>query len=514
MASGLNLIKCCDITATTHNLYNAMRILVKICILSFSLSNVLAQQNFNGPLQRSLTNPRYFSDNRGNVIYLTGSHTWENLQDLVSASDPDFDYNAYLDMMEKNHHNFMRMWAWEQAQMASWSAEVIIVNPLPFARTGPGLATDKKPKFDLTKYNPEYFNRLRDRVLEAGKRGIYVSIMLFQGWSQDRINSKVGNPFPYQPYNVVNNINKVGAPETPEDYDDKASLHSMMIPPTLLALQKAYVKKVIETVNDLDNVLYEIINEGGATVWQYHLINFIKETESKMAKQHPVGMTHRGDKKMTNQILFDSPADWISPNYSPYPWKLSDSTVTTSFKEDPPQADGTKVVINDTDHLWGHGGNHKWVWKSFLRGLNPIFMDPWEPLPGRKNDDKAQGWLYHIDGVTKDDRDYPDWDLIRRNMGYTRDYAKKINLAKMFPHSELTSTTYCLADRGEEYLFYFPEGGKGNINLREATGEFDVEWFIPLLNRTVAGPKKLAGGSILSVEAPTSLDAVLYLKKN
>ena len=84
----------------------------------------------------------------------------------------------------------------------------------------------------------------------------------FQGWSQARIDSKVGNPFPYQPYNIVNNVNKVGAPETPEDYDDRVSLHSLKIPKKLLVFQRAYVKKVIETLNDLDNVLYEIINEG------------------------------------------------------------------------------------------------------------------------------------------------------------------------------------------------------------------------------------------------------------
>ena len=100
---------------------------------------------------------------------------------MTSQSEPPFDYNAYLDMMEKNHHNFMRMWAWEQARMAPWSSEVITVDPLPFARPGPGMAADNKPKFDLSKYNPEYFNRLRQRVLEAGERGIYVSVMLFQG---------------------------------------------------------------------------------------------------------------------------------------------------------------------------------------------------------------------------------------------------------------------------------------------------------------------------------------------
>src|SRR5688572_3392052 len=399
--------------------YSCMKIIITILVLHLTILTVIGQHFFDGPLRKNSANPRYFTDNSGEAIYLTGSHTWENFQDVVTASEPTFDYSTYLNMMATHNHNFMRMWVWEQPQMAPWSSENIYFNPLPFLRTGPGVANDNKPKFDLTKFNPSYFNRLRQRIIEAGQRGIYVSVMLFQGWSQDRIDAKVGNPFTYLPYNIKNNVNKIDAPETTEDYDDKPSLHSTMISRALLQVQKSYVKKVIETVNDLDNVLFEIINEGGATEWQYAMIRFIKETEGRMPKQHPVGMTHRGDKIMTNQILFDGPADWISPNYAPISWMLGDSTVSTSFKENPPPSIGNKVIITDTDHLWGHGGNHQWVWKSFLRGLNPIFMDPWDPLPGKKNDSNAEGWLYHSDGISKDDRNYPDWDIVRQNMGYT-----------------------------------------------------------------------------------------------
>ena len=32
-------------------------------------------------------------------------------------------------------------------------------------------------------FNQEYFDRLRSRVIAAGECGIYVSVMLFQGWS-------------------------------------------------------------------------------------------------------------------------------------------------------------------------------------------------------------------------------------------------------------------------------------------------------------------------------------------
>jgi hypothetical protein len=46
-----------------------------------------------GPLRVSSVNPRYFSDPAGRVIYLTGSHTWANLQDQGPQDPPAaFDY--------------------------------------------------------------------------------------------------------------------------------------------------------------------------------------------------------------------------------------------------------------------------------------------------------------------------------------------------------------------------------------------------------------------------------------
>ena len=466
-----------------------------------------------GPLKIDARNSRYFTDNRNRIVYLTGSHTWENLQDILLPGDKPFGFEEYLDMMKKNGHNFMRLWMFEQPRMASWTPDTISISPLPFARPGPGLANDGKPKFDLTKYNPDYFNRLRKRVIDARKNNIYVSIMLFQGWCLDITGFGTGNPFPFLPYHPANNINGISVPETKKDYDDTPSLHSMKVSPEILKVQEAYVKKVIETVNDLDNVLYEIINEGGGTSWQYHMIRFIKNTESSMPKQHPVGMTHRADKAQRNQDLFDSPADWISPNPEPYPWKLGDSVITSSFKTDPPQADGKKVVLTDTDHLWGHGGNYKWVWKSFLRGLNPIFMDPWDPLAGKEDESKTTGWIYDEGGITKDDRNYPEYSLIRQNMGYTRLFAERIDLRNMIPHAELSSTQYCLANPGNEYLIYFPESGVARIDLRNVMGEYSVEWYVPLMNKTVFGPRTIKGGNYVKMQPPVSIDAVLYLKK-
>jgi hypothetical protein len=55
------------------------------------------------------------------------------------------------------------------------------------------------------------------------------------------------------------------------------------------------MRKVVDSVNDLDNILYEIVNESGtySTHWQYDFINSIKSYQSAKPKQHPVGMTYQ-----------------------------------------------------------------------------------------------------------------------------------------------------------------------------------------------------------------------------
>ena len=112
----------------------------------------------SGPLRVSASNPRYFADRNGKVVYLVGSHTWTNLQDGGGAyPPPSFDYEAYLDFLHANNHNFFRLWMWEQPRWAlETSDDNYWVDPLPYLRTGPGTATDGQPKFDLTKFNQAY----------------------------------------------------------------------------------------------------------------------------------------------------------------------------------------------------------------------------------------------------------------------------------------------------------------------------------------------------------------------
>src|SRR5262245_15852143 len=164
-----------------------------------------------GPLRVNPDNPRYFTDGtrvngKFRAIYLTGSHSWCNFTDCGSTSPtPVFDYKTYLDFLEANHHNLIRLWRAENARGGEKTANFWFA-PMPYQRSAECCAYDGGNKFDLSQLNQAYFDRLRQRVIEAGDRGIYVSIMLFDGWS---IESQIPNhePWPGHPYNENNNVN-------------------------------------------------------------------------------------------------------------------------------------------------------------------------------------------------------------------------------------------------------------------------------------------------------------------
>jgi hypothetical protein len=316
----------------------------------------------SGPLKIHPQNPRYFADGTGHPICLTGAHTWANLQDIGVVPIPKFDWSKYLDMMESNRLNFMRLWQWLQAEGAPWTEDKILFDPLPYLRTGPGTAVDSKPKFDLTKFNQAYFDRMRARTAEARDRGIYVAVQLFQGFSVKK--DEPCDPWPSHPYNGKNNINGFdGEKGKTSDLDlNRAAVRAM---------QETYIRKVIDTVNDLDNVLYEVINEGGNKDWDWWVIDTVHAYEAKKSKQHPVGLTGCSSEKLAEMLA--SSAEWVSPGVC---------DAGPIYKSDPPAWNENKVSLLDTDHLWGHGGTPWWVWKSICRGHNPVLMDSWEPIPG------------------------------------------------------------------------------------------------------------------------------------
>lgn len=456
-------------------------------------------ERFNGVLRINPANPRYFTDDSGKAVYLTGSHTWAVMLDiwLENEEHHSMDYDGFLQMMEDNNHNFLRFWQYGQNTKTRLCNNIFsLFDPMPYERTGPGLAKDGRPKFDLTKFNQVYFNRLRERMVKASEKGVYVSIMMFEAWAIKWANEDT-DPWPYYTYHQGNNINQITDNPVLENGRawDVFSLHC----PQILEHQKAFIRKVIDMVNDLDNVMYEVCNEiphrKEAMEWQEYLCAYIKEYEKSKPKQHMVGITAEGGEQ-DNEELFKTNADWISPS----------NGQLFEYRYNPPAADGTKVILNDTDHLWGHGSEVGWIWKSFTRGMNVLFMDPWEPIPGDMQ-------LWQDGDITMNQRYYYAWDPMRRNLGYTRNVSLSYDMNRCVPHNELCTSTYCLAHPGYQYVCFFPAGGTEGLDLKGTEGIFQVEWLNTATGVVFKG-QPVEGGLRATLCAPFEGPSLLLMFKD
>jgi hypothetical protein len=492
-----------------------------------------------GPLIVSALNSRYFTVASGDTaeqraIYLTGSHIWNNFHDGMGpgAACPEapeeFDYDAYLAFLKQHSHNFIRLWRWEQFKsQAAGGTYHLCMTPQPWARTGPGMATDGKPMFDLSQFNPAYFQRLRERVIAAGNAGIYVAVMLFDGFALHL--SPAPDNIQGHPFYRANNINGI-------NINSIVDYQVLPLDGRVQELQEVYIRKVVDTMHDLPNVLYEVANEssgggsvdtsfaealglgerpdwGDSTEWQYWVITTLKQYEQQMGyAKHPVGMTMQfpvADQRTVNEVLFTSPADWISPGYDDEIFAAgghpnAPGGPASRWFENPPASDGRKVIISDTDHYAAGKDDALWAWKSFLRGHHPILMD-FGLIDGVHPPDPTVGFA-----------PYAAFEPVRYAMGDTLRLAERMQLLALEPRGELSSTGYVLANPGQEYLVLQPEQTAEPFTVTLVPGTYTVEWYSVTRRETVAADRlTVEEGGTISLRAPfeAAAPAIVYLRK-
>jgi hypothetical protein len=459
-----------------------------------------ASAPIEAPLKALSTNPHYFTDGSGKAIYLTGSQTWNTLQDWgTNGSVQPLDFAAFVKMLVSHHHNFTLLWTIELPRVhalpsTASSPPDFTVAPFPWQRTGPGKASDGQLKFDLTKFNPEFFKRLRGRVRQLHAAGIYAGVYLFTG----EFVNKFRSPTDGYPFTGSNNVNGI------DDGGGTASV-TMTAPNAITGLQDAYVRKVIDTLNDLPNVLWIVSEEapGNSIWWNNHLIALVHSYEAGKPYQHPVGYAVRRDN--SDASITKSDADWIAP--------CARISPVNSCGSGHPRC---KVNINDSDHsYWGIWNdsprvNRNFFWINFTQGSQTLFMDPYLIYYPRERRNLPRPPIVNGVGSGPDAR----WENVRSTMGYIRGYAERMNLAAMAPQGKLSSTGHVLASTGmtdPELLVYAPSGGKFTVNLLTYRGLFAFEWMDPATGAKSLG-RGVSGAATRTFTPPFKGDAVLYLK--
>ena len=224
-----------------------MKSIISKSISSVVFAVILLSCNAGRPISKHPDNPHYFIWKGKPLVLITTDQHYGAVINL------DFDYISFLDRLQEYGMNLTRIYPGGYVEMKDMYTKG---NPLgaapdrfilPRKRSevegaNPNLG---KYKYDLDKWDNEYFIRLKDFVFQAAARKIIVEIAFFNGMYVDR--------WTMQPLYHINNIQGVG--------DGDFKLFTTMADPKLVARQLEYVKKIASELSKYDNIIYDISDE-------------------------------------------------------------------------------------------------------------------------------------------------------------------------------------------------------------------------------------------------------------
>ncbi len=266
------------------------------------------------PIALCPENPHYFLWRGRPTVLITSGEHYGALLNL------DFDYVRYLDALHADGLNHTRTFSGVYHEIESSFG--ITDNPLapkpdryigPWPRTDRPGARDGGNKYDLGRWDPAYFERLRRFMSHARKRGVVVEMNLFCTFYNDAL-------WDVCPLNAANNVNGVGRCPRQEACTLKH--------PDLVDVQIAFTRKMVAELREFDNLYYEVCNEpyfhGVSMDWQHRIVDTIVEAEKEFPAGHLISMNiANGRKKIENphpnvsifNFHYCVPPDTVAMNY-------------------------------------------------------------------------------------------------------------------------------------------------------------------------------------------------------
>ncbi len=176
---------------------------------------------------------------------------------------------------------------------------------LPWARSGQGVGYDGLSKFDVSRYNPWYFQRHREFATLAARQGFLVYFDLYN----DHNVLEIGPHYADFPWRTANNINNTGMPEPPPYHPggtklDVGNEFFNVDNPVLRKLHHAYILHVLDELGDQPNVIFGAAYQfAGPLAFEQFFQDTIAEWEKTHHRKIRVALTT--GKNTTDAILAD-----------------------------------------------------------------------------------------------------------------------------------------------------------------------------------------------------------------
>jgi len=209
------------------------------------------------PIALHPENPHYLQYKGKPTVLITSA---EHYGAVLNAA---FDYKTYLRTLHEEGMNYTRIFTGSYVEVpGSFGIGNNTLSPAvgeflaPWQRVDEAGLFESEGKFDLSEFNPVYFDRLRAFLAEAEQYDIIVEVTFFcatytdMGWQR-------------HPFNPGNNVNDLGELKR-QDFNTLKN-------EKVAAYQRALVQKIVTEINDFDNFFFEISNEpwadNGQKVW-------------------------------------------------------------------------------------------------------------------------------------------------------------------------------------------------------------------------------------------------------
>jgi len=456
-------------------IHNTIRAAALVAVL-VAAAAARPQADTPQPIRLHPANPHYFLFRSKAVALITSG---EHYGAVLNAG---FDYHRYLATLEADGLNYTRLFGGSYVEVPAKSFG-ILRNDLapvpgrfvaPWVRSGtPGYAGGGN-KFDLERWDSEFFARFRDFLAEAGKRGIVVEVTLFSS-HYDEAQWQVSA------LNPANNVNATSA----VDWKKVHTLENGNI----LMHQERYARKLVREANPFDNVIFEVQNEPWSDrpvladavnpylrppardtypnsvdlpdelsmAWQARAVEWITDEESSLPNRHLVAQNYCNFRLPIQKLL---PGVGVVNFHYAYP-----EAVLLNY------GIGKAISYDETGFLGREDDAYRrQAWNFMLSGGSVFDSLDYSFTPG------------HEDGTDLAPNGPGGGSpALRRQLRVLREFLQTLSLVDLRPDTLTVrhaagATARVLSSPGREYGIYFDGSGPTEVTLELPRGQYSGDW--------------------------------------
>ncbi len=462
------------------------------------------------PIRLHPDNPHYYLFQGKPAVLITSA---EHYGGVVNGA---FDYVKYFDALKAYGLNYTRIYPGYLFEPVGKFVDgnTLGVKPadlvLPWARSNkPGYVLGGN-KFDLDRWNPAFFRRLKDFVAAAAARGIVVEICFF--------NAQYSDTWVISPLYWENNIQGEG--------HGKVEDAQTMRDAKLVSREADYVKRITAEVNGFDNVILEICDEPtlngspGAEVgqWITHMIGAIKSAEAPLPKKHLIAQ--QLEEPVNGPVDFSRNPD-VPVIVAQYTWQAG-AQMGGIKALDYIYGANKAIDFNETDYypIWYQGDK-----------IGDSRVEAWEFMVGGGSSFNQLNGLFTVDNPAGKT---PENQQLLGSLSHLKQFIESFDFLKMRPDPGLVvngipagAIARAISESGRQYAFYMhhstsrwgsayhvqPGTYRASLALKLPAGSYKAEWVDPATGKVLNTETFQHDGKTKTLTTPDySIDIALRIK--